>query len=75
MSPMRESVTPVIRRVPALEDHVVPEPVQGDRQAVAKSDQEINVRHAPGTHARKPLSLKRPSWTTALLRPIVASEP
>ena len=51
MSPMREPVTPVIRRVRALEDRVVPEPVQGDRQAVAKSDQENNVRHAPGTQS------------------------
>ena len=59
----------------ALEGDVVPQPGEGDHEAVAHLDQEEDVDHAPEQPAEKSRELKGPSFTTAARRPMAARSP
>src|SRR5260221_10474055 len=46
----------------SLEGEVVPKPIKGDDEAIAQTNQKINVSDAPEQPAHKALELKRPEF-------------
>ena len=60
----------------AAEGDEIPEPGEGDDEAVLQADQEIDVRHAPEQPADEAFQLEAvPSFTIAARRPMVARSP